>query len=529
MPIGAPKSNKPIIRKKRRRGGIAGIIFIGSFAGLLVLVIGSLVFNELRSGLTQARADTLKAQAITIANVLAEAAVQGDPEPLLDENNARVVLKRLFREPGARLRLYSKNKKLIADSTLLYDEISVRELPKLGTKVPDIKKATKGAVENARIFVQGSLVPPQKALDEEIEKALNGEIVGWERYDDTGNRVISVSIPIQRVRAIVGVLTLETGDVSQTIDRERRALIPFIIAAILANLMMAAILAWLIARPLQKLADAAEDVALGISNDLGEEKLSRRPDEIGELAEALNLMINSLQERIDANESFAADVAHEIKNPLAAIRSSAELLKGNLKPEQREKLEANMLADLKRIDRLVTDISNASRLDAELARTSREKISLKELLESLLLTYETRIKECDLVLDLSLANPKDRLWVLGQDDALRRVFINLIDNAISFSPPHSIIRLHCTRKGRQILFAIDDEGSGIPEEALERVFERFYTHRPKDIVKFGTHSGLGLAIARQIIESHDGILYAQNRVENDKAIGARFIIELPAA
>lgn len=528
MAIAGQNTEKAIVRKKRRRGGIAGIIFIGSFAGLFVLVIGSLVFNELRSGLTQARADTLKAQATTIASVLAEAAVIGDPEPLLDENNARVVLKRLFREPGARLRLYSKNKKLIADSTLLYDEITVRELPKLGAQVPDIKKATKGAVENARILVQGSLVAPQKALEEEIDKALSGEIVGWERYDDSGQRVISVSIPIQRVRAIVGVLTLETGDVTETIDRERRALVPFIIAAILANLLMASILAWLIARPLQKLADAAEDVAQGISNDLGEEKLSKRPDEIGDLAEALNLMIKSLQERIDANESFAADVAHEIKNPLAAIRSSAELLKGDLKPEQRARLETNMFSDFKRIDKLVTDISNASRLDAELARTSRERVSLKEMLESLMSTYEGRIKEHELVCDLNLPNPKDSLWVLGQEDALRRVFINLIDNAISFSPPHSILRLHCARKGKKIIFAIDDEGSGIPNEALERIFERFYTQRPKEAAKFGTHSGLGLAIARQIIESHDGRLFAENRIDNGKIIGARFIIELPA-
>ncbi len=528
MAIFKPKSDQPIIRKKRRRGGIAGIIFIGSFAGLLILVIGSLVFNELRSGLTQARSDTLKAQATTIASVLAEAAVLGDPEPLLDENNARVVLKRLFREPGARLRLYGKNKKLIADSALLYDEIEVRELPKLGAQLPDIKKATKGAVENARIFVQGSSIPSQQALDDEIEKALNGESVGGERYDDSGQRVISVSIPIQRVRAIVGVLTLETNDVSETISRERRALIPFIVASVLVNIIMAVILAWLIARPLQKLADAAEDVALGISTDLGEEKLSRRPDEIGELAEALNLMIKSLQERIDANESFAADVAHEIKNPLAAIRSSAEILKGDLKPEQRAKLEANMMADLKRIDKLVTDISNASRLDAELARSSREKISLKEMIENIVATYDSKIKENELIMQSNFPNPKDRLWVLGQDDALRRVFINLIDNAISFAPNNSTIRMNCARKGRKIMFAIDDEGCGIPQEALERIFERFYTQRPKDMAKFGTHSGLGLAIARQIIESHDGKLFAQNRMNEGKIIGARFIIELPA-
>lgn len=526
-----PKSKRgivPRINKKRRRGGIAGIIFIGSFAGLLVLVLGALVFNELRTGLTQARADTLRAQGSTIASVLAEAAVIGDPEPMLDDVSARLVLKRLFREPGARLRLYSKDRHLIADSSVLYDEISVRELPPLGLQVPDIKKATEQVVENARILVQGALNDPKKALAEEVGSALEGNIVARERFDENGNRVVSVSIPIQRVRAVVGSLTLESSDVSQIVSRERRSLIPFVIAAVLANLLMAALLAWLIARPLQKLADAADRVSQGHSNRLGADELINRPDEIGELAQSLNVMIASLHERIDANESFAADVAHEIKNPLAAIKNAAELLQTDLKPEQRVKLESIMFGDLKRVDKLVTDISNASRLDAELARRAREPVSIKKMLDDICGIFDNLANKYKVEISLNLKDDKDELFILAREEAINRVFINLIENAISFTPEGKKVEIKASRKNKKIIVQIEDEGGGIPDEALERIFERFYTHRPKGQAIFGAHSGLGLAIARQIIESHDGRLWAQNLYNENEKIGARFIVEMPA-
>ncbi len=515
------------IRKKRQRGGIAGIIFIGSFAGLFVLVIGALVFNELRSGLTQARADTLRAQGSTIASVLAEAAVIGDPEPLLDEAAARLVLKRLFREPGARLRLYSKDKSLIADSAVLYDEIAVRELPKLGPKIPDIKKATEQAVENARIIANGALNDPKQALNAEVNSALAGNIVAHERFDENGDRVVSVSIPIQRVRAIVGALTLESSDVSQIISNERRSLIPFIIAAVAANLLMATLLAWLIARPLQKLADAADKVSQGHANRLGADDLMKRPDEIGELAESLNIMIESLQERIDANESFAADVAHEIKNPLAAIRNAAELLQTDLKPEQKIRLENIMFSDLKRIDKLITDISNASRLDAELARSAPEALSIRKMLEDLHSSFSNIAQKHEVKLNFILKDEKDELFFMAREEAINRVFINLIENAISFTPKGKKVDIIAGRKNGKIFVQINDEGCGIPDEALTRIFERFYTQRPKGQVNFGAHSGLGLAIARQIIESHDGKLWAQNRIKDGNIIGAKFMVELP--
>lgn len=533
--FGGGVSRPPNLRRKRRRGGIAGIIFFGSFAGLLVLVIGSLVFNELRTGLTQARSDALRAQGMTIASVLAEAAVAGEPVPSLDENRARVVLRRLFREPNARLRLYTLNKALIADSEDLYDEIKVRELAPIGPSLPDLKKAAGNVVGSTRVLVQGALGDHNKALVQEIEDALKGQTIAQERINERGERVVSVSIPLQRVNAIVGVLTLESSDVSQIISRERWALVPFIGAAMLTNFLIAGALAWSIARPLRRLAAAADEVSSGQTHILSEWDLTERPDEIGELSEALSVMTESLKQRIDANESFAADVAHEIKNPLAAIRNAAELLQGNLQPAQRAKLESIIMGDINRVDKLVSDISNASRLDAELARKSREQISVSHILKSFCETYNAMVQAQNIKIIPQFANPQDPLWVIAREEAIGRIIINLLENAISFAPKGSKILVSGGVIKGFVRVTIEDEGIGIPQEAIERIFERFYTERPKPNSAqevgghgaFGSHSGLGLAIARQIAQSHDGRLYAKNRKLDGKIIGAKFVLELP--
>lgn len=535
LAFGSAKPLNSNIRRKRRRGGIAGIIFIGSFVGLVVLVIGALIFNELRTGLTEARSDALKAQGLTIASVLAEAAVVGEPAPELDSEKARIVLRRLFRAPNARLRLYSSDKKLIADSNDLYDEINVRELPPLGG-LPDVKKTANDTLGKARVLASGTFGDAAAALDKEISEALIGNTISQERISEDGERVVSVSVPLQRVKAVVGVLTLESDDVSEIISRERWALVPFIGAALLANLVVAGALSWSIARPLRRLAAAADQVSLGKAPVLSELDLSQRADEIGELSEALSTMTESLSERIDANESFAADVAHEIKNPLAAIRNAAELLQKDLKPEQRAKLESLIMSDIDRVDRLVTDISNASRLDAELARQSRKKISLQELVKTYCETYGEMVSKHGIRINLEL--PTDNpLWVMARPEAISRIIINLLDNAISFAPVNSRISVIGQTGKRSIRLLFDDEGNGIPEEAIERIFERFYTQRPKikagihmdGQAEFGAHSGLGLAIARQIAEGHDGKLYAENRIKDGKILGARFILELPSA
>ena len=527
-PNGVPGVNR---RRRRRRGGIAGIIYLANFAGIVILVLGSLLFNELRTGLTQAKADALRAQGSTIASVLAEAAIPPDAEPVLDENRARAILKRLFREPGARLRLYDRDRRAIADSAVLYDEISVRPLPPIGPSAPNIGEAAGKAVANARIFIQGAVDNPELALAEEVASALQGNLVARERFDDTGKRVVSVSVPIQRVRAVVGVLTLESGDVSSIVDAERRALYPFIVASILVTVISASLLAWSIAVPLRKLAEAADNVRRGRSPTLDAASLRKRPDEIGDLADALEIMTLSLRDRIDANESFAADVAHEIKNPLAAIRNAAELLPRANSAESKAKLEGIILADARRVDRLVTDIANASRLDAELARASKTRFSLADMMDEMARVYTSIGHARGVAIDVHHEDNLDRLIVFGREEAISRILTNLLDNALSFSPDNGRVTLSGRRLNGRIHIRVEDEGPGMPEEALESVFKRFYTDRPtghseEGHADFGKHSGLGLAIARQISEGHSGRLWAENRRD---ATGARFIFELPGA
>lgn len=517
------------VAKKRRRGGIAGIIFIGSFAGLLVLVIGALVFNELRSGLTQARADTLRAQGLTIASVLGEAAVIGEPAPHLDKERARLVLRRLFREPNARMRLHTIDRELVADSNDLDDKIDVRILSPIGPTVPDIGKAASKALENTRVLVQGEAGNSRKALLNEINSALQGVLTTAERFDENGDRVISVSVPIQRVRAVVGVLTLESSDVSLIVKRERLALVPFILAAILINLLYAVTLAFLIARPLRRLSRAADEVSSGTRQTLSEQDLVARPDEIGELASSLSSMTEILQERIDANERFAADVAHEIKNPLASVRSATELLRGDLKAEQKDKLENMVTQDLGRIDRLLTDIANVSRLDAELARVEPATISLSNLLSEIAKAYSTTCHARGVIISFECSPQNDRLMAKVREDAISRVFINLLENAVSFAPDNSKIAILAKSLGSKLQINVTDQGGGIPEEALEIIFDRFYTHRTKENAAFGNHSGLGLSIAKQIIESHDGQISVANIYEDGKKIGANFTIVIPRA
>jgi two-component system, OmpR family, sensor histidine kinase ChvG len=521
-----PRVNR---RRRRRRGGIAGIIFLANFAGIVILVLGSLLFNELRTGLTQAKADALRAQGSTIASVLAEAAIPPDAEPVLDEDRARAILKRLFREPGARLRLFDRSRRAIADSAILYDEISVRPLPPIGPSAPNIEEAAGKAVANARIFIQGAVDNPELAMAEEVASALSGRSVARERFNETGQRVVSVSVPIQRVRAVVGVLTLESSDVSDIVEAERRALYPFIFASILVTIISASMLAWSIAVPLRKLAEAADNVRRGRTPVLEAEGLSKRPDEIGDLADALSVMTASLRERIDANESFAADVAHEIKNPLAAIRNAAELLPRTNSAESKAKLESIILDDARRVDRLVTDIANASRLDAELARASKTRFSLADMIDEMARVYNSLGHSRLVGVHVRYEDDIDRLNVLGREEAISRILTNLLDNALSFSPDNSQIVVRGGRVSGRVCVSVEDEGPGMPEEALESVFKRFYTHRPTTKgedgrADFGKHSGLGLAIARQIAEGHGGTLMAQNRTD---AHGARFVLEMP--
>jgi two-component system sensor histidine kinase ChvG len=514
---------------KRLRGQpvsrLGRLILVLNLFGLAVLVAGSLVLNEMGRGLVQQRIDTLTTQGELISNVIAGSATRGEPEPALDAGLASEVLQLLFIPKTQRVRLFDSNGQLLADSQAVADRVDERPLPparKLGQ--PSLPWSREQGPPGERRIAEA-----QEALTREVAAALRGEPVAGVRDNETGRRLVSVSIPVQHVQAVLGVLTLETADVDQIIAAQRRALIPFILTAVLTTLASSLLLNRLVARPILRLARAADSVRLARARTLSLPDISERRDEVGDLALSLEAMTDALSTRMDAIERFAADVSHEIKNPLTSIRSAVETLDLAKDKAARERLQKILKQDVGRLDRLITDISNASRLDAELSRETPRAVDLKRLLHDIVSLYP---EEQGAKVRLVAADGPFR--VQGREAPLGQVFRNLIDNARSFSPEGEAVEVRLERDGRRVLVLVEDRGPGIPPDNLETVFERFYTQRPKGAEpggsSFGGHSGLGLSIARQIVEAHRGRISAENRPPDEKGRGgARFIVDLPEA
>jgi len=503
------------------------LIFALNLLGLAILIAGTLILNELRRGLIQARIDGLTTQGELIANVIAQGATTGSPEPRLDAALAGDILQVLFIPRSQRARLFDAQGNVLADSYLSGDRVEWRPLPParkpgslaLRWGLQDKDAADPATVEAARA-----------SLRREIDQAMRSgrPVVGLRRAQN-GDRVVSVSIPIQRVQAVLGVLTLEAGDVDQIVAAQRRALMPFILVAIAVTLLSSFLLTWLIARPVIRLASAADSVRLSRAREISLPKIARRDDELGDLTRALQAMTATLSERMDAIERFAADVAHEIRNPLTSIRSAVETLELIKDPKQRDRLMAILKQDVARLDRLITDISNASRLDAELSRESPRALDLGHLLSEIATLYRDSSRPDQATVAYSGPELAEPVRVSGREGPLSQVFRNLIDNARSFSPPDSSVTVALRRSGHEAVIEVQDEGPGIPPDNLETIFERFYTARPKGAA-FGSHSGLGLSIARQIVEAHGGRIHAENRTGADgRVLGARFIVNLPEA
>jgi len=487
-----------------------------------VLIVGALVLNELRQGLVNARIDSLTTQGELMAAIIDQAATVGEPKPMMDPSYASLVLQMLANPKTQRARLFDVEGNPVSDSELVADRVEQRLLPPArsrdgrGVSLGLHRPPSRGAVaQEARA-----------ALKAEVAKALRGQHVAGLRRSENGDRVVSVSIPIQHVQAVLGVLTLEANDVDAIIARERRALIPFILIAIAVTLSSSLLLTQLIAQPVLRLARAADRVRLAGARAISLPDLARRNDELGDLTRSLEDMTHALSERMDAIESFAADVAHEIKNPLTSLRSALETLDLVTEPTARARLLRIMKNDVQRLDRLVTDISNASRLDAELSRDAPKPIDLERLVGDIVGLYQATAKPGDVTVRFHPSGGLEPVTVSGREGSLGQVFRNLIDNARSFSPPGGGVDVALQRAGGRAIATVSDSGPGIPPENLETIFERFYTSRPKGAA-FGINSGLGLSIARQIAEAHGGTLRAQNRVVDGKVMGAVFLLMLP--
>ena len=544
-------------------------IVILNLAALCVLVAGIMYLNQFRDGLIDAKIDSLRTQGKIIAGAIAASATVDttsiliDPEKLMELqagqsitpkaestdnwdfpiNPVRVapLLRRVISPQTTRARIYDRDANLLLDSRVLYSSGQV-----LSYNLPPIVEDKPGFFERFRNWFTNTIYGSDIVMDNdqpngngavypEVVKAVNGLLATAQRRNAQGELVVSVAVPVQRYHAVVGVLLLSTvgSDIDNIVRAERLAIFKVfaVVAAVL--LVLSLFLAYTIANPLRKLSAAADRVRHGTNKRVEIPNFSDRQDEVGHLSTSIRDMTDALYTRIEAIERFAADVSHELKNPLTSLRSAVETLPLAKTDDARKRLFDIIQHDVRRLDRLITDISDASRLDAELARENSDKVDLTPLLESIVrASREVRRNKtaANIALDIAPRNGGKPYIVAGHDLRLGQVVSNLIENARSFIPPENgEIRVAMRSVGAKVIITVEDNGPGIRAENIDRIFERFYTDRP-GAESFGQNSGLGLSISRQIIEAHNGTLNAENITapnEPDKKLGARFTIVLP--
>ncbi|WP_184401564.1 sensor histidine kinase [Rhizobium sp. BK650] len=544
------------------------IVFF-NLAALLVLVGGILYLNQFREGLIDARVESLLTQGEIIAGAVSASAsvdtnsITIDPQKLLelqagqsitpvpndedlefpiDPEKVAPVLRRLISPTRTRARIFDADANLLLDSRHLYSRGQV-----LRFDLPPVEeeKQTWGewftalfnkALQPGNLPVYKEAPGGDGSIYPEVMNALTGVRGAVVRTTEKGELIVSVAVPIQRFRAVLGVLLLSTqaGDIDNIVHAERLAIMRVFGVATLVNVLLSLVLSSTIANPLRRLSAAAIRVRRGAKEREEIPDFSVRQDEIGNLSIALREMTTALYDRIDAIESFAADVSHELKNPLTSLRSAVETLPLAKSDDSKKRLMDVIQHDVRRLDRLISDISDASRLDAELARVDAGLVDLEVFLRDLI-DVSRQIRSTKKKVEIEYAvdrkpNVKTRFVVKGHDLRIGQIITNLIENARSFVPEQDgKITVRLVRTRSRCVVYIEDNGPGIQAENIDRIFERFYTDRPES-EGFGQNSGLGLSISRQIAEAHGGSLRAENIVDDEsgKLLGARFILALPA-
>ena len=547
-PATATAAEGRAVRTRRRWPPLSPLtlrILAVNVLALAILGGGLMYLDVYRAGLIDTEIAALTTKGEIIAGALGEGAVRGGgtAKSRLVPERVRALVRRLVPGSRTRARVFAADGALLVDSQTSRGPrgfVRVEELPPprsrdfIGNAIVDVYDWFVSLLEYKENFPRYHESAVQRITDyEEAIKARRGEEASAVRIQDRGLLVTSVALPVQQYKKVVGVLLLSsaTGDIEQNLRTVRLRILQIFAIVLAITVLMSLYLARTIARPITRLAAAAEQVRRGRGREIEIPDFTRRRDEIGDLSGALREMTATLWRRMDAIERFAADVAHEIKNPLSSLRSAVETAARVEDKERQRALMRIILEDVERLDRLISDISHASRLDSQLSRHEWAPVDVEQLLATLVsvhqATLDSRATRRAKRLKLA-ASPGGAYRVLGNEDQLVQVFRNIINNGLSFSPPGSVLTVSVARDGNDVVASVEDQGPGIPEDNLESIFNRFYTERPVG-ERFGTHSGLGLSISRQIVEAHGGTVRAENRRDPEgKIVGARFVVRLPA-
>jgi len=521
----------------------------------LAILVGSLLYlGRYQDRIIASELDDLLRQARITASAVAEGAVVvGDDERnILSPLLARLMVRRLAETTETRTRLFDTDNTLLADSRILLagsGKMQTEELEAESDEHASLGKRLLDALFDVIDFISQRSKYPLYQEDEAqrgnqydiVKRAAQGERATQVWSMPGGGLLLTAAVPVQHYKQVMGMLMLSRGGakIDEAIRAVRIDILKIFFITLMITIALSLYLARAIARPIRMLAAAAEGLRhgqmqvrgfAGTASLLDPEAIpdmTARKDEIGDLSGALRDLTAALAQRLGAIENFAADVAHEIKNPLTSLRSAVETAQRVQDPNMQKKLMLLLRDDIDRLDQLISDIADASRLDAELSRTEATPIDIGKLLGTLVDIYHTPAANGAGRAEVTLAPVRERLVATLIGARFVQVIQNLIDNALSFSPLGSKIIMSAARAGRFVRIVVEDSGSGIPENKLDAIFDRFYSERPKE-EKFGTHSGLGLSISKQIVEAHRGTIRAENRRDAaGNIIGARFIVQLP--
>lgn len=554
-------------------GSLRRRILISNLIGFLIFLFGLLYISHYRDWLIEAKRESLRVQGEIIAAAIAgNATIESerltlDVDQLPEASNARIpfrddgfaalelsirpervtpILRRLIQPTNTRARIYARDGTLVVDTSMLLTRGNINREQQADN--PNGRTKTKTWYTRLTHWLIDKELPVYREIGgangtsyPEVRMSIaSGTSTAMLLMTEKGQQIVSMAVPIQRMKAVHGVLLLSTrpGEIDEILGEERSRILWLALIALVATVTTSLLLARTVAGPMRQLSTSAEHVSRNINARHELPRFDDRADEVGQMAQAFNKMTSALYRRIEASEKFAADVAHELKNPLTAARSTAEALTYAKTPEQRDQLVTQIGHELKRLNRLITDISSASRLEAELARQEIEPVSMISILENVLSAFSEKAAQrgASLVLQLPPGARHPAFTVPGNELRLGQVMTNIVDNAISFAGEATTVTIAARRAGESVEISVEDEGPGIDEDKLETIFARFYTYRPIAQYSRGDNSGLGLNISREIVAAHGGRIWAENRYGEPSGlhgkrprIGARFVVTLPAS